>query len=100
MAGVTETALEKERLSAGLRSQISGSLPEPRDCHPASGAGPLPSGLDVTELFFFQAEDGIRATSVTVVQTCALPISGPRASPPRRARPGSPRPRGAARARA
>src|SRR5437762_7615205 len=30
--------------------------------------------------FFFQAEDGIRDTSVTGVQTCALPISptGPR----------------------
>src|SRR5437762_14263721 len=27
--------------------------------------------------FFFQAEDGIRDTSVTGVQTCALPISGP-----------------------
>src|SRR5437762_9601352 len=26
--------------------------------------------------FFFQAEDGIRGTSVTGVQTCALPISG------------------------
>ena len=25
--------------------------------------------------FFFQAEDGIRDTSVTGVQTCALPIS-------------------------
>src|SRR6266542_6291265 len=25
--------------------------------------------------FFFQAEDGIRAATVTVVQTCALPIS-------------------------
>src|SRR5437763_3297146 len=25
--------------------------------------------------FFFQAEDGIRATSLTGVQTCALPIS-------------------------
>src|SRR5437879_9990955 len=31
--------------------------------------------------FFFQAEDGIRATSVTGVQTCALPIlSAPRSS--------------------
>ena len=29
-------------------------------------------------VFFFQAEDGIRDTSVTGVQTCALPISGPR----------------------
>src|SRR5436189_1556719 len=28
--------------------------------------------------FFFQAEDGIRDTSVTGVQTCALPISGAR----------------------
>src|SRR5437879_11552932 len=27
--------------------------------------------------FFFQAEDGIRDTSVTGVQTCALPISNP-----------------------
>src|SRR5437879_8238545 len=27
--------------------------------------------------FFFQAEDGIRDTSVTGVQTCALPICGP-----------------------
>src|SRR5260370_15500549 len=28
--------------------------------------------------FFFQAEDGIRDSSVTGVQTCALPISVPR----------------------
>src|SRR5437763_16178662 len=36
----------------------------------------LPSvGLSPLVLFFFQAEDGIRGTSVTGVQTCALPIS-------------------------
>src|SRR5690349_23755497 len=29
-------------------------------------------------LFIFQAEDGIRDLYVTGVQTCALPISGPR----------------------
>src|SRR5690554_7068897 len=29
------------------------------------------------ELFFFQAEDGIRDADVTGVQTCALPISKP-----------------------
>ena len=29
----------------------------------------------VKVFFFFQAEDGIRDTSVTGVQTCALPIS-------------------------
>src|SRR5207302_2278911 len=28
--------------------------------------------------FFFQAEDGIRDFHVTGVQTCALPISGPK----------------------
>src|SRR5437762_4067132 len=33
-------------------------------------------GIDLVEMriFFFQAEDGIRGTSVTGVQTCALPI--------------------------
>src|SRR5260370_10690900 len=31
-------------------------------------------GLVVMFFFFFQAEDGIRDSSVTVVQTCALPI--------------------------
>src|SRR5205085_7054462 len=31
--------------------------------------------------FFFQAEDGIRDLTVTGVQTCALPISLPAASP-------------------
>src|SRR5256884_3715779 len=29
---------------------------------------------DSAELFFFQAEDGIRDVAVTGVQTCALPI--------------------------
>src|SRR5437762_4349053 len=32
-------------------------------------------------IFFFQAEDGIRDTSVTGVQTCALPIWSPRSKP-------------------
>src|SRR5260370_26918940 len=35
----------------------------------------LISATDVL-IFFFQAEDGIRDSSVTGVQTCALPISG------------------------
>src|SRR5256884_6594958 len=30
------------------------------------------------DVFFFQAEDGIRDVAVTGVQTCALPISAPR----------------------
>ena len=33
--------------------------------------------VDVFVFFFFQAEDGIRDTSVTGVQTCALPIWEP-----------------------
>src|SRR5262249_57708709 len=33
------------------------------------------------ELFFFQAEDGIRDWSVTGVQTCALPIYSQSAEP-------------------
>src|SRR5437763_4999921 len=40
---------------------------------------PLPSGavaILTLAFFFFQAEDGIRDTSVTGVQTCALPIWG------------------------
>src|SRR5437879_11141821 len=32
------------------------------------------SDLEIYVFFFFQAEDGIRDTSVTGVQTCALPI--------------------------
>src|SRR3712207_7052125 len=45
-------------------------------------------------LFFFQAEDGIRDIGVTGVQTCALPISSPRASrgPGAGRTPGSPPP--------
>src|SRR5207237_5581868 len=40
--------------------------------------------------FFFQAEDGIRDSSVTGVQTCALPISlKERATPIVRSRPSS-----------
>src|SRR5260370_22908537 len=33
--------------------------------------------------FFFQAEDGIRDSSVTGVQTCALPIYPPKCAVPR-----------------
>src|SRR5262249_53100489 len=36
--------------------------------------GALAVSADVVDVFFFQAEDGIRDWSVTGVQTCALPI--------------------------
>src|SRR5207237_7768565 len=39
--------------------------------------------FDVFFFFFFQAEDGIRDSSVTGVQTCALPISTRCVAPPR-----------------
>src|SRR5437764_2086842 len=42
--------------------------------------------LLVCIVFFFQAEDGIRDTSVTGVQTCALPISSGRPAPAARRR--------------
>src|SRR5437763_727519 len=38
-------------------------------------------GADTKHVFFFQAEDGIRDTSVTGVQTCALPILSIRLKP-------------------
>ena len=34
----------------------------------------IQKNLSIVETFFFQAEDGIRALTVTGVQTCALPI--------------------------
>src|SRR5260370_9236695 len=40
----------------------------------------------ILSVFFFQAEDGIRDSSVTGVQTCALPISDGREFPQRRSR--------------
>src|SRR5437763_5252819 len=46
-------------------------------CTPCSAVLTVPSLL----FFFFQAEDGIRDTSVTGVQTCALPICHPQAHP-------------------
>src|SRR5207302_7558458 len=43
------------------------------------GCGLWSRGRMVCLFFFFQAEDGIRDFHVTGVQTCALPISWPRA---------------------
>src|SRR5437762_11383589 len=39
--------------------------------------GPVIQHIVYLSFFFFQAEDGIRDTSVTGVQTCALPILDP-----------------------
>src|SRR2546430_5527905 len=41
----------------------------------APGRGLALASSDTCDLFFFQAEDGIRDLTVTGVQTCALPIS-------------------------
>src|SRR5437764_2154487 len=45
-----------------------------RDMSTSMSMSILPVVLVFVLLFFFQAEDGIRDTSVTGVQTCALPI--------------------------
>src|SRR5437763_17089471 len=49
--------------------------------------GVIEDRIIVSFFFFFQAEDGIRDTSVTGVQTCALPISRTRPGTPAAARP-------------
>src|SRR5437879_13332586 len=46
--------------------------------------------MTFSTFFFFQAEDGIRDTSVTGVQTCALPICGHRGSESALPRPADP----------
>src|SRR5688572_8907115 len=38
--------------------------------------GIVSSAFVIVQVFFFQAEDGIRDLTVTGVQTCALPIFG------------------------
>src|SRR5260363_419550 len=42
---------------------------------PVSGFSRALAALSAQQVFFFQAEDGIRHDLVTGVQTCALPIS-------------------------
>src|SRR5437763_88153 len=55
--------------------RANGSVPYVRMMLLSSPKIPRPDPV----FFFFQAEDGIRDTSVTGVQTCALPILGQRA---------------------
>src|SRR5437763_258370 len=58
---------------AGIKSAIQGSnVPNPDEAVPSFVSGAMAKAGK--GLLFFQAEDGIRATSVTGVQTCALPI--------------------------
>src|SRR5260370_353494 len=61
-----ETWVERyqdDQKSAGTGATISGPLH-----HKAA------TSTSIDHIFFFQAEDGIRDSSVTGVQTCALPI--------------------------
>src|SRR5439155_22538707 len=51
------------------RASVSSKELPTHGCHGETGT--LPSDY----MFFFQAEDGIRSSHVTGVQTCALPIS-------------------------
>src|SRR2546430_5698791 len=53
----------------------------------------LSEGIELSGVFFFQAEDGIRDLTVTGVQTCALPISRARSDRPASSRVVRARPR-------
>src|SRR5260370_11023883 len=62
------------RCSTGVQDELSlaaGSL----GSRCVRGAWCRIAGVQLRLVFFFQAEDGIRDSSVTGVQTCALPIS-------------------------
>src|SRR6266511_5110425 len=52
-----------------------GSERSGRYARKVGGNATAPVAPSLATLFFFQAEDGIRAFHVTGVQTCALPIS-------------------------
>src|SRR6202011_2893038 len=60
---------------AGI-ARIAASTPglRPRAVDSVNASFWLSTSTTVASRFFFQAEDGIRDTSVTGVQTCALPI--------------------------
>lgn len=47
---LTEISFDPDRLSEGLRSRVSGSLPEPRERDLAGGAGPRRAGSDAMAL--------------------------------------------------
>src|SRR6266536_2821359 len=93
---VVAVSLKKKRIRITrdyeLRHDASVCQPEERE---SRRLGRPDGACCVKLLFFFQAEDGIRAPPVTGVQTCALPISVRSARwPPRSARtPPAARPR-------
>src|SRR5256885_2278477 len=67
--------LDRARRATRPRSAMAGAV----SAQWALGAeqrSDRPLWFPQTEVFFFQAEDGIRDYKVTGVQTCALPISG------------------------
>src|SRR5437762_4892139 len=68
-------------LAARIRDEVKSELVEVGSVRLATvlvGDDPA-SQIHIKMIFFFQAEDGIRDTSVTGVQTCALPICGSKA---------------------
>src|ERR1017187_3267678 len=65
------------RRASGTQSECVHSLPDLLVLLHLAGADvdhPMGVHGDIVLVGFFQAEDGIRDTSVTGVQTCALPI--------------------------
>src|SRR5260370_477726 len=62
-------------LPCGARVRLSAASVSGSRCRHSRSSSPVRPLL--MALFFFQAEDGIRDSSVTGVQTCALPILDP-----------------------
>src|SRR5437762_9427570 len=69
MRWAPESALRSAEFLRCARSMAGGATCRKAIC------GPISDWESRMRLFFFQAEDGIRVTSVTGVQACALPIS-------------------------
>src|SRR6516162_10581248 len=56
------------------RHRVVEAVEETEQCDHRDDVDDLRLAIMLLELFFFQAEDGIRDYKVTGVQTCALPI--------------------------
>src|SRR5256885_8302714 len=68
-----EQAASWQGLAGALARQVNGTLTEQRREF-SRRVDELIGDKNIYDVFFFQAEDGIRDYKVTGVQTCALPI--------------------------
>src|ERR1017187_8917421 len=74
--GVRRTSKKKNSLAGAVSRQMRAMNPETAvQFTPMTARGAGSISKPRFRIFFFNAEAGIRDTSVTGVQTCALPIS-------------------------